>query len=179
MKALFLLCTIALLSLSGCAGRTDVGLAPFDEATYAPYDEPGTATITGTAFLVTNGGDIKIGAARQIFLIPDTKFLRDRIDETDKWYPTYDWLIWHGTDTDTIARAWGYNKIAVADIGGKFIFEHVPAGRYLVETQLFWSYRSCGIRGCADTEAGSVLRRHVDVGKGETVDVQLTDVINR
>ncbi|MBK4737351.1 hypothetical protein [Noviherbaspirillum pedocola] len=179
MKLSAALCVTASLTVFGCASHAPVNLPPFDEAAYRPFAAPGTATITGTAFLVTKGGDIKKGAARQVFLIPETAFVTSRTDFTDDWYPTFDWLGFSGTDRTTIANAWRYTKIVVADVDGKFAFTKVPAGKYIVETQLFWQYMNCGMWGCKNADTGAVLRKHVEVTEGALLEAQLTTAINR
>jgi hypothetical protein len=179
MKLLAMLFVPALLLIAGCASPKPTNLPPYDEAIYTPFSASGTATVNGGSYLVTRGGDIKKGAARQVFLIPETAFLTARMNATDFWYPTYDWLGWSGTDSETIAKAWRHTQIAVADVDGKFSFSKVPAGKYFVETQLFWQYMSCGMWGCKNADTGAVLRNQIEVKAGAVVDTQLTAAINR
>jgi hypothetical protein len=179
MKFLSACVVAATLTIAGCASKPPPNLPPLNEAEYQPFAATGTGKIIGSAFLVTKGGDIKKGAARQVFLIPETSFLTARMNATDDYYTTFDWLGFSGTDSNTIAKAWGHTRIAVADVEGKFTFSKVPAGKYYVETQLFWQYVSCGILGCKPTDTGAVLRKSIEVGEGGEVDVQLTSVINR
>jgi len=178
MKLLSMLFVSALLLIAGCASKP-TNLPPYDEAMYTPYAASRTGTVNGGSYLVTRGGDIKKGAARQVFLIPETAFLTARMNATDFWYPTYDWLGWSGTESETIAKAWRHTRIAVADVDGKFSFAKVPAGKYFVETQLFWQYLSCGMWGCKNADTGAVLRNQVEVKDGAVVDAQLTAAINR
>jgi hypothetical protein len=179
MKLPVLLCLFASVAVFGCGSRPPIILPPLDESEYRSFAAPGTAKITGSAFLVTKGGDIKRGAARQVFLIPETSFLTARVKATDDWYPTFDWLGFSGTDSETIAKAWGHTRITVADVDGKFAFTKVPAGKYLIETQLFWQYPSCGMFGCKTADTGAVLRKHVEVTENAVIELQLTSAINR
>ncbi len=179
MKFSVLLCLFASVAVFGCASRAPIILPPLDEAEYRSFAAPGTAKVSGSAFLVTKGGDIKRGAARQVFLIPETSFLTARMKASDDWYPTFDWLGFSGTDSETIAKAWGHTRIAVADVDGKFAFTKVPAGKYFIETQLFWQYSSCGMFGCKLADTGAVLRKQVEVTENAVVEVQLTSAINR
>lgn len=179
MKLPATLCLLASFAIIGCASRAPVNLPPLNEAEYRPFAEAGTARVNGSVFLVTKGGDIKRGAARQVFLIPETSFLTSRMNTTDDWYPTFDWLGFSGTDSETIAKAWRHTRIAVADVDGKFSFTNIPAGKYVVESQLFWQYLSCGLWGCKNADTGAVLRKQVEVTQGAVVEVQLTSAINR
>ena len=179
MKLPALLCLFASLSFFGCATRTPINLPPLNEAEYGPYASAGAAKVTGSVFLVTRGGDIKKGAARQVFLIPATSFVAARMTNADNYYTTFDWLGFSGTDKETIAKAWRHTRIAVADVEGKFVFSNIPAGKYVVESQLFWQYLNCGILGCRVTDTGAVLRQQIDVTDGAIADVQLTSVVNR
>lgn len=170
---------VGTLALAGCASTPPPNLPPLNEAEYQPFTSAGTAKITGSAYLVTRGGDVKKGAARQVFLIPETSFLTARTNAMDDYYTTFEWLGFSGTDSTTIARAWRHTRIVVADVEGRFTFTKVPAGRYIIETQLFWQYVGCGIFGCKPTDTGAVLRRSIEVVDGAEVDVQLTSAINR
>ena len=179
MKLPALLCLLTSLSLFGCATRTPVSLPPLNEAEYGPYASAGVAKVTGSVFLVTRGGDIKKGAARQVFLIPATSFIAARMTNADNYCTTFDWLGFSGTNKETIARAWRHTRIAVADVEGRFVFSNIPTGKYVVESQLFWQFLSCGLLGCRNSDTGAVLRQEVEVTEGAVVDVQLTSVINR
>lgn len=179
MKYLAAFPIVALFTIMGCASRAPLNLPPLDEAEYQKYTVPGTAKIAGSAFLVTRGGDIKRGAARQVFLIPETSFLNARMNAKDDYYTTFEWLGFSNTDDNTIARAWRHTRISVADVDGKFSFANVPSGKYFVETQLFWQYVSCGFLGCKPTDTGAVLRKYIEVTEGAVIDAQLTSVINR
>jgi hypothetical protein len=170
---------LASLAIGGCASRAPVNLPPLDEAEYRPFAVAGNSKVVGNVFLVTKGGDIKKGAARQVFLIPETTFLKARMNVEDNWYSTFDWLGFSGTDQDTIARAWRHTRIAVADVDGKFAFANVPSGKYFVESQLFWQYLSCGLWGCKNADTGAVLRKQIEVNEGAAVEMQLTSAINR
>lgn len=167
------------LVLAGCASRAPVVYPPLNEAEYQPFSRMGTSTISGTAFLVTRGGDIKKGAARQVFLIPQTSFVSSRLTDNDDQYTTFEWLEFSGTDSTMIAKAWRHTKSAVADVDGKYSFTKVPAGKYIVETKLFWQYVSCGFFGCKNADTGAVLRSFIEVQDGANMDVQLTSVVNR
>lgn len=165
---------------AGCATRQPQNFAPLDEAEYVPFTAPGTAKVTGSVYLVTKGGDIKKGAARQVHLIPQTTFVVARMAKADDYYTTFDWLGFSGTDKSTIAKAWKHTRTVVADIDGKFVFNNVPAGRYTVESQLFWQYVHCSIFvGCRLTDTGATLRQPIDVLEGSTNEAQLTSVVNR
>jgi hypothetical protein len=164
--------------LAGCANRPPPpDPSPYDEAAYQPFATAGTATLTGSSYLVTKGGDVKRGAARQVFLIPDTPFLRARMKEDDRYYSTFEWLGFGRTDPATITQAWKHTRIVIGDADGKFVFTKVPPGGYFVETKLQWQYVNCGFLGCRMSNTGHVLRERVDIKDGATIEVQLTTAV--
>jgi hypothetical protein len=166
------------LAVSACANRpAPPDPSPYDESAYQPYALAGTATVTGSSFLITRSGDVKKGAARQVFLIPDTPFVRARMREDDKRYSTFEWLGFGRTDPAVIVTAWKHTRTAVGDVDGKFTFAKVPAGAYFVETKLIWQYISCGLFRCGPSDTGSVLRQRIEVQDGEKLEVQLTTPI--
>jgi hypothetical protein len=169
--------------VAGCASRAPVVILPlYDDAMYAPYATPGTATVHGSAFLVTRAGDVKKAAARTVFLIPDTPFLavRTKDAETDGGsYTTFEWLGWSGTDQESITKAWQHTRTEVGDMDGKFSFAKVPAGNYIVETKLIWQYVNCGFLGCRLSDTGAVLRKRIILKDGETIEARLTSEITR
>ncbi len=152
------LVAIVLVAVSGCATRGPaVPAAPFSEVTYHPYGVSGTATVSGNSFLITRGGDVKRGAGRPVLLIPDTDFLRYRLDGRVYDHPTYNRLTFSDEPKENIDKAWAYTKSTVADVDGKFVFQKLPAGKYVIETQLFWEYVNCSFLVCRNSEAGSIL----------------------
>ena len=176
----FVLMTCATLALVACGTRQPKVFSPsFDEAVYRPFAKPGTSTVTGSSYLVTRGGDVKRGAARTVMLIPDTPFLHARIDpwESNTDGTTYSKLEWSGESKAIYDQALVFNLTTIGDIDGKFVFTKVPAGKYIIETQLFWQYMGCGFLGCGLRDTGAVLRKTIEVAEGATVDVQLTTVI--
>lgn len=170
---------LLLVFAAGCGPKDTKPLAPFNAADYEPFAIAGTATVGGSAFLITKGGDIKKAAGRKVLLIPETPYLRARLNEADTKYPAADWLEWSDDSPETIGQAWRYTKMVVADVDGKFAFNKVPAGRYILETQLFWQYMSCGFIRCSLTDTGAVLRKHIVVAEGSDTNEVLTLAIER
>lgn len=168
-----------IIASTGCATRPPVILpSPYDDAMYQSYTAPGTATITGSSFLITRGGEVKRGAARQVFLIPDTPFLRVRMKEDDTEHSTFASIGNSKTDPVMIAAAWKHTRMAIGDVDGKFTFTKVPSGGYFIETKLIWQYVNCGfLLGCRLSDTGAVLRQRIDIKDGATTDIQLTSAI--
>jgi hypothetical protein len=103
------------LAVSACANRpAPPDPSPYDESAYQPYALAGTATVTGSSFLITRSGDVKKGAARQVFLIPDTPFVRARMREDDKRYSTFEWLGFGRTDPAVIVTAGSTHGLPLA-----------------------------------------------------------------
>lgn len=170
---------VALIAIAGCASVPPKVILPlYDDAAYQPYTALGTATVSGASYLVTKGGDVKKGTSRIVLLIPRTPFLLARMDPyyIDS-YSTFETIGFGGEKPENITKAWLYTKTAVSDIDGKFTFTKVPAGQYIVETQLVWQSLRCGFFGCGLGSTGAVLRKQIEVIDGAVIDVQLTSPI--
>lgn len=111
-------------------------------------------------------------------LIPETSFVSPLVPQDDIYYTTFDWMV-DKYASDSIAKVWVHTRTTVADVDGRFTFTNVPAGRYIVETKLFWQYVSCGFFGCSTSDTGAVLRKRIEVTQGQQVEAQLTSVITR
>ncbi len=159
MRIALLLTTI--LSLSGCVKDYRI-TTPFNEADFAEYKKAGASAISGQAFLITVGGDVKYGAGNQVNLYPYTSYVQEVLSMKKR--PNY-----RIKNEDT--RWMQYAKTTIADGQGKFEFKNIPAGNYLLECSLTWQVASqYGLQ-----TTGGLISKQVTVGNGDSVSVMLTE----
>jgi hypothetical protein len=193
MKLLLAACAVA--ASSGCrsaggAPQPDAGAAPSAvagqpttaiAADYYPYSKPGTAAINGQAFVVVRGGDVLLDGQGYLTTISDNARTASGSDVTlDPATPfAMDWYTKSGTSlrrfasTPNDAAFRAARRTTVADESGKFKFENLAPGRYIVRTTITWqtprdSYRMMTQGGVAsaiidlvDGEQKNVIIRHV------------------
>jgi TonB family protein len=118
-----------------------------ERCTSADYREApttGDATISGQAFLTTQGGDVKRGAGRTVYLDPVTRC---------SW-EYYENVIRAGSemegDVDPFMQA--ARRTTTADADGRFHFDHLSPGSYYVAVSVTWLTRS-------GTTGGTVSQR--------------------
>jgi hypothetical protein len=181
--------TVALGCRSGgtpqpdAAGAPDAAARPASAvaADYYPYSKPGTATIIGQAFVVVRGGDVLLDGQGYLTTISDNARTASGSDVTlDPATPfAMDWYMESGTSLRRFSNApkdpafRAARRTTVADEAGKFTFENLPAGRYIVRTTITWqtprdSYRmmtqggvASAVIDLADGEQKNVILRHV------------------
>lgn len=128
---------------------TAIGLRAATLADYLPYSESGTGSIEGQAFLTTRGGDVKRAAGRLVTLDPATTLGIDwynRIGSTSV-------LLFDATPPDSIFTA--RRRTTTADADGRFRFDSLPAGSYIVRTTVTWEIPGT-ISGTMETQGGVV-----------------------
>jgi hypothetical protein len=120
---------------------------PATPSAYAPYAVQGTAMISGQAFLTTRGGDVKRAAGEIVTLDPATEYAR-------QWYAQIGTSSRQFSETppDTLFRK--ARQTTTADADGKFVFDSLPAGDYLVRTTVTWEVPGVGY--AMDTQGGVV-----------------------
>ncbi len=122
----------------------------------------GTANIEGQAFLKTRGGDVKYGAGNPVFLMPNSP-------HSFAWYVAL-----------TSGRSENAPKIdpglaavtrkTVAGGDGRFKFENVPAGSYLILTIVDWQ-----IPGAfGPSTQGGFVGAPITAESGKTVSIVVT-----
>jgi hypothetical protein len=101
---------------------------PFAEEDFAAYVADGKATLEGEAFGKTRGGEVKTCAGEKVLLAPDTDY--------DVQVITAFLFV----DTKNTLRMAGpaakYWKETICDSQGKFTFEDLPAGKWIVITSV-------------------------------------------
>jgi hypothetical protein len=147
----------AMLLLSACQS-TPPPLDPngplqiaYSETEFRRYERPGSATLTGQAFL-HDQGDTVACTGQPVLLFPHTRSF-ERVVELArmKAHPAMP----ETTDPrfNTITRR------ATCDTEGNFTFKNLPRGRWYVLTHVRWSAGDAGMEGVdligeADTSAG-------------------------
>jgi hypothetical protein len=122
-------------------------------AEYAAYRAAGTASISGQAFLRTLGGDVRLAAGCLVTAEPATTVAVEymkRIDLRPNW-----------------PEAVAARRAVTADAEGRFTFEGLPAGRWLVVTEIYWQVPRSTVAGVQLQPTGGMVAAIVEVGEGE------------
>jgi hypothetical protein len=141
-------------------------------ADYYPYTKTGTASINGQAFVVVRGGDVLLDSHGYLTTISDNARTASGSDVTlDPATPyAMDWYMKSGTSLRRFGNApkdpafRAARKTAIADESGKFTFEGLPAGRYIVRTTITWKTPRESYRMMTQ---GGVASAVVDLAEGE------------
>ena len=150
-------------------------------ADYYPYSKPGTGVIDGQAFVIIRGGDVLLDTKGYLTTISDNTRTASGNDVTlDPATPyAMEWYMKEGTSlrrfasTPKDAAFRAARKKAVADDAGKFRFEGLPAGRYILRTTITWQTPRDSYRMMTQGGVASVVFDLVD---GETKTVILKNV---
>lgn len=127
-------------------------------AEYEPYMKPGTATVTGQAFMTTVGGDVKLCAGQPAFLDPVTAV-------STLWWsrgPKYNVAAPPPTSIPEFKAA---RRVATCDAQGNFKFDKVPAGSYYLSTFVTWQVPSTNV--FVDPTQGGIISVQIEVADGE------------
>lgn len=127
MKTRNIICIVALAILAAGCVLPHQMTTPFDESAFQKFAGNGTSTITGQAFLKTQGGDVKFGAGDTVSLMPVTPYT------TEAWQAER-----NGEQPQTNPRLQKYIRTTIADGNGNFEFQNLPGGDYYVECPIFW-----------------------------------------
>jgi hypothetical protein len=141
-------------------------------ADYYPFSKAGTAVIDGQAYVVIRGGDVLLDTRGYLTTLSDnvrTASGRDvTLDPATPYAMT--WYMKEGTSLrrfesapkDPAFRA--ARKTTVADDAGKFKFEGLPAGRYIIRTTITWQTPRDSYRMMTQ---GGVASAVIDLSEGE------------
>ncbi|WP_244613236.1 carboxypeptidase regulatory-like domain-containing protein [Methylosinus sp. Ce-a6] len=136
MRLVVVCAALAPLALSACnSAAPDLR---FDPAEAAFIRQEGKATIEGQAFLRDRQGhlNVRYAAGEVVRLIPATAYAQARFAQfygTRKFIPA----LFMPTPTQEAEYA-AYTRTTKAGATGRFAFDKVAPGRYLVTTQLTW-----------------------------------------
>jgi hypothetical protein len=129
-------------------------------ATEAAYiHAKGTGRIDGQAFVRRDYGRLVTAAGERVFLIPATSYAVARFDAMFGG----DYKAYWGKEVDEPpAGYYDYRREAKVDMRGRFVFEGLAPGRYIVATRVFWTEPSSFL-----TRGGGIYDV-VEVRKDET-----------
>lgn len=126
---------IAVLACLGGCQTASIG-AQFDAREAAYVLAKGTGRIEGEAFLRRDYGRLVTAAGERVFLIPATPYTVARFNAMFGG----DLRAYWGKDVDEPpADYYAYRRETKADMRGRFLFENVAPGRYIVATRVFWT----------------------------------------
>jgi cysteine-rich repeat protein len=133
-----------------------ISQATFDEKEFAPYslNTKGTATISGQAFLKSKSGDVKYCAGNDVTALPSTTITREFWNL--ELYPN------HPTPSPD-PRVLQYARVVIANGEGRFRFESLPVGAYLLICRVDW-YEG-------EKKVGGWAGARVDVAEKEQKDI--------
>lgn len=151
---------LAILGLPACqAARIESAFDPV-QAEFAL--KRGRGRIDGQAFLRRDYGKLVTAAGERVFLIPATTYTVERFNSMFGG----DMRSYYGnTVEDPPETYYRYRRETKVDMTGKFSFEGLAPGRYIVATRVFWTEpRSYLTRGGAIYDI-------VDVKNDETAEI--------
>ena len=151
---------ITMFLLSACAAPQPVQMqSTFDAELHKPFIQDGTGSIKGQGFLRQQGGGVVTCAGNPATMYPATQFFKEAVSILAAGREPQ-----QGTNLNE-----GYGKLlktSQCDAQGNFTFTGLPAGNWLVLTEVVWVI--------GHQRQGGVLMREVTVGDGEA-QVLLTD----
>ncbi len=125
---------LGMAGLSGCQSA-HVGAA-FDPKAAEFVLKPGTGRIDGQAFLRRDYGKLVTAAGERVFLVPATAYAVERFDHLFGG----DYRSYFGNAVEEPPPDYyRYRRETKVDMRGKFAFENLSPGRYIVATRVFWS----------------------------------------
>ena len=156
---------LAVLVMASCAFGRHVDPIPtftlFDPVEAEYINQPGDNSIEGQAFLRQSGGGVVTCAGRDVRLIPQTPYARERIRNI---YGTILGPARGRQEVDTAdPRYWEMSRQTTCDAQGNFRFTNVPDGEYFVISRVQWMV--------SRVPQGSPVMIAVAVSSGETANV--------
>jgi hypothetical protein len=130
MNKQFFIILITSIFLSGCAEIEEVPVVTtYKPIDYIEYMKAGTGEITGQAFMRQKGGVVVTCAGQVVMLVPNEGIFV----EIDKIYESGKKPIKPKVDLNSDAV-----KKTKCDAQGNFMFNHVPAGQWIIQTEVRW-----------------------------------------
>lgn len=110
--------------------------AAFDASSAAYVLKPGKGQIDGQAFLKRDYGRLVTAAGERVFLVPATAYAVERFSQMfggeNRAY--------YGNDVSPPPEEYyRFRRETKVDMSGRFTFEKLAAGRYIVATRIFWT----------------------------------------
>lgn len=114
------------LALTGCV-QAEPPTANLNEAEAAYINQKGTGVLKGQAFARQIGGGIVTAAGEKVYLVPATSYYLEVTERTRR-----------GDKMIVDPRADRFSKETTADGDGRFTFNELYPGNYIVLTQVRW-----------------------------------------
>jgi len=153
--------SVVLCALLAAGCQTARPEPPFDVDTAAYVLEKGSGRIEGEAFLRKDSGSVMTAAGERVYLIPATEYAVARFDRMFGG----DRRAYSGVAVGEAPEAYNrYRRETKVDMKGKFAFENVAPGRYIVATRVFWTEP----KSYFTIAQGGAIYDIVDVEKDET-----------
>ena len=128
------LAACCLSALTAC--QTAAIRSRFDSVSAERALRKGTGRIDGQAFLRRDYGRLVTAAGERVFLIPATSYAVERFNSMFGG----DMRSYFGNDVEEPpADYYRHRRETKVDMSGKFVFEDLSAGRYIVATRIFWN----------------------------------------
>lgn len=150
----------ATLLLAGCASSPVPRKAVFDPTEYSPYDANDGAAIEGQVFARQRGGGVVTGAGSTVHLLPSTAYTREA----------------HAAALAGVTlapppddRLRSHYRTITADAAGRFLFDGLAAGDYLLLSAVRWEVPV----GYTTSVEGGTVGAQVTVSSGERARVML------
>lgn len=126
---------VASAALVGCQNTVIVSQT-FDAKSAEYVLKPGTGRIEGQAFLRRDYGRLVTAAGERVFLLPATSYVVERFDRMFDG----DRRAYFGASVEsTPPDYYRYRREAKVDMNGRFQFESLSPGRYLLATRVYWT----------------------------------------
>ena len=139
--------------------------ATFQQEEYAAYLARGTSMLSGEAFVVTPGGEVRYGSGVTIRLIPATAYGKEFLDLDLIREEPY-------TNPPLDERIYSAVRSTQADSKGHFSFSRIPAGNYFLYTAIYWEVPSRG-PGSYSSRTGGRIWKSIAVANGEQATITL------
>lgn len=145
--------------LAGCSEVATVPLkTQWKESDYAAYTKVGTGVVKGEAFMRQRGGVVVTCAGSEVLLVPDEGIFSEmvKINESGRKVTPLKEKI----NTSVI-------KATKCDAQGKFTFNQIPAGMWIIQTNVQWETPR-------HEAQGSFLTQRFRLMYGETTEIILS-----
>jgi hypothetical protein len=167
-KAIFLMACIIVLAACTSLRQEQKQPATFNPMEFAPYTVPGNGVITGQASLRTPQGEVWYGDGSMVVLQPDTPYTR-RLMEQDISDGSLSRTVYKMSDP----RLEPFVRTTTADAQGRFRFEGVPKGRFIVICPISRRIPGRSVR------VGATVFSQVRVGAQQRIDTNINQRISR
>lgn len=152
---------LAAMFLAGCVVPPVEMKTKFNSDEYVGYRQVGTGVISGQGFLRQKGGGVVTCAGGDVMILPATPFFREFIEKSfvSGQPAKLDYQL--GLINRPIM------KQSQCNAQGNFSFSRLPAGSWLVMTEVKWM--------AGNYWQGGALMREVVVSEGQSTEVVLSD----